>query len=87
MQGIEKMSMNQENLKNASQSKELISFVVDHAIEHLRKQAADKGAIVTKSDLLTAIMHDPEGNVAKRFSELFSIGFSEIVKSQRLVNK
>jgi hypothetical protein len=71
--------MNQENLKNASQSKELIDFVVDQAIEFMQKQAADKGAIVTKSDLLTAIIHDPEGNAAKRFAELFSLGFSAIV--------
>lgn len=73
------MSMNQENLKNASQSKELIGFVVDQAIEFMQKQAADKGATVTKSDILLAITHDPEGNTAKRFAELFALGFNAMV--------
>jgi hypothetical protein len=62
-----------------NQEKELIGFVVDQVIDFMLKQAADKGAVVTKSDILLAITHDPEGNTANRFAELFALGFNAVV--------
>lgn len=53
----------------------LPSFVINSALEFMQKQAAAKGASVSKTEILFTISQDPKGNTAKRFEQLCALGF------------